>query len=150
MELAQAVVQADRIFLPACHDGRRSALAPSAGVAGAHHGLHRLRCAQPALLQDAFEIEKNPKVELCYPLDDHVTIQVRITGRAEVVTDRAILQEIWDANPLLRQYLGTIDNPELIVYVIQPGRVRYMKEWALEYMNVPLFSENSTQPPTMG
>jgi hypothetical protein len=31
--------------------------------------------------------------------------QVRITGVAEVVTDRALLQEIWDANPLLRQYL---------------------------------------------
>src|SRR5215813_4802669 len=41
------------------------------------------------------EIEANPKVELCY-LDEHHD-QVRITGVAEVVTDRPRLQEIWDA-----------------------------------------------------
>lgn len=82
------------------------------------------------------EIAANPKVELCY-LDDHHD-QVRITGRAEVVSDRGLLQEIWDANPLLRQYLGSIDNPALIVYKIRPERVRYMKEWALDYHEVPL------------
>jgi general stress protein 26 len=57
---------------------------------------------------------------------------------AEVVTDRALLQELWDANPLLRQYLGSLDNPDLIVYRIRPIRVRYMQEWALEYHEVPL------------
>lgn len=81
------------------------------------------------------EIEANPKVELAY-LDDHHD-QVRITGVAEVVKDRVLLQEIWDANPLLRQYLGTIDNPELILYRIRPTRVRFMKEWALDYFEVP-------------
>jgi general stress protein 26 len=80
------------------------------------------------------EIAANPKVELCY-LDDHHD-QVRITGVAEVVGERAVLQEIWDTNPLLRQYLGSIDNPELIVYRIRPNRVRYMKEWALDYHEV--------------
>jgi len=65
---------------------------------------------------------------LCY-LDEHHD-QVRITGVAEVLTDRPLLQEIWDANPLLRQYLGSIDNPQLIVYRIVPNRIRYMKEWA--------------------
>src|SRR5260221_13839266 len=51
------------------------------------------------------EIAANPKVELCY-LDDHHN-QVRLTGRAEVVTDRSVLQETWDANALMRQYLGS-------------------------------------------
>ena len=82
------------------------------------------------------EIAANPRVELVY-LDDHHD-QVRITGRAEVVTDRAILQEIWDANPLLRNYLGSIDNPALLVYRVTPSQVRYMKEWALDYHEVPL------------
>ena len=63
---------------------------------------------------------------------------MRITGIAEVVADRQVLQEIWDSNPLLRQYLGTIENPGLIVYRIWPNRVRYMKEWALDYHEVPL------------
>ena len=81
------------------------------------------------------EIAANPKVELCY-LDERHN-QVRITGVAEVVTERALLQEIWDANPLMRQFLGTIDNPALIIYRIVPARVRYMQEWALEYYEVP-------------
>ena len=82
------------------------------------------------------EIAANPAVELCYLDDRHD--QVRITGMAEVVVDRALLQEIWDANPLLRRYLGSIDNPALIVYRIAPARVRFMREWALEYHDVPL------------
>ena len=80
------------------------------------------------------EIEANPKVELAYLAPDHD--QVRITGIAKVVTDPVILQEIWDANPLLKQYLGSIDNPELILYRIEPQAVRFMREWALEYFDV--------------
>ena len=82
------------------------------------------------------EIAANPKVELCYLDEKHD--QVRITGVAEVVTDRPLLQEIWDENPLLRQYLGSIDNPELILYRICPTRVLYMQEWALSYHEVPI------------
>src|ERR1700712_5947914 len=52
------------------------------------------------------EIAANPKVELCY-LDDHHD-QVRITGVAEPVEDPALLGEIWAANPLLRNYLGSV------------------------------------------
>ena len=87
------------------------------------------------------EIAANPKVELCYLDDGHN--QVRLTGVAEVLTDAALLAEIWKTNPLLRQYLGSPDNPELIVYRIRPGRVRYMQEWALEYYDVPITSEKS-------
>ena len=75
-------------------------------------------------------------MELCYLNGQHD--QVRLTGVAEVLTDSAVLQEIWDENPLLRQYLGRIDNPELVVYRIRPVRVRFMREWALEYHEVPL------------
>ncbi len=82
------------------------------------------------------EIAANPKVELCYLDSEHD--QVRITGTAEELTDTAERQEIWDGNPLLRQYLGSIDNPELIIYRVVPSRVRFMREWALEYHEVPL------------
>ncbi len=82
------------------------------------------------------EIENNPRVELCYLDDDHN--QVRITGMAEVVTDRALLEDIWNSNRLLQHYLGSVDNPQLIVYRIVPQKVRYMLEWALQYYEVPL------------
>ncbi len=82
------------------------------------------------------EIAANPRVELCYLDENHD--QTRITGVAEILTDGAVLAEIWAANPLLRRYLGTPDNPDLIIYRIRPERVRYMKEWALTYYEVPV------------
>jgi general stress protein 26 len=80
------------------------------------------------------ELEKNDKVELCYLSEKHD--QVRITGVAQRVTERAVLQQIWDGDPLLRRFLGSIDNPEFILYKIAPNRVRFMREWALEYHEV--------------
>lgn len=82
------------------------------------------------------EIEHNANVELCYMSEGHD--QVRITGVADLVTDRGVIQEIWDANPLLRSFLVTIDNPEFMLYRITPTQVRFMREWALEYHDVPL------------
>jgi uncharacterized pyridoxamine 5'-phosphate oxidase family protein len=82
------------------------------------------------------ELAANPKVELCYLDSDHN--QVRITGVVEVVTERALLEEIWQGNPLLRAYLGTPDNPALIIYRVTPHTVRYMREWALEYYDVAI------------
>lgn len=81
------------------------------------------------------ELAENPKVELCYLDNNHH--QVRITGVAHLEQDRELLQQIWDGNPLLRNYLGSIDNPDLIVYRVDPNTVRYMREWALEYHDVP-------------
>lgn len=80
------------------------------------------------------ELDANPNVELCYLTTDHD--QVRISGVAEPVTGGEVRQQIWDSNPLLRAYLKSIDNPEFLLYRIVPARVRYMKEWALEYAEV--------------
>lgn len=82
------------------------------------------------------EIAANPKVELCYVDDEHN--QVRITAEAEVITEPDLLASIWESNPLLRAYLRTPDNPELIIYRMKPSRVRYMREWALEYYELPV------------
>lgn len=82
------------------------------------------------------EIDQNDKVELCYMTDSHD--QVRITGVAGHVTDREVRQRIWDSNPLLRSYLGSVDNPEFVLYQVVPHRVRFMREWALEYHEVAL------------
>lgn len=82
------------------------------------------------------ELERNPNVELCYMAESHD--QVRITGVADLVTDRTVVQEIWDQNPLLRSFLGSIDNPEFMLYRVTPSQVRFMREWALEYHEVPV------------
>ena len=82
------------------------------------------------------EIRDNGKVELCYMSDKHD--QVRITGMAEEVAEQDVIQEIWNANPLLRSYLGSIDNPEFVLYRVVPIHVRFMREWALDYHDVPI------------
>lgn len=133
LELATAVVKADRFPHLASIDGDQPRVRPVSPVRTDGFTVY---VANLRGYHKTAEIAANPNVELCY-LDDHHD-QVRITGRAEVVTDRAVLREIWDANPLLRNYLGSIDNPELVVYRIAPRRVRYMKEWALDYHEVPL------------
>jgi general stress protein 26 len=81
------------------------------------------------------EIAGNPKVELAYLAPDHD--QLRISGKAEIVTDESTLAEIWAANPLLKQYLGTPENPEFILYCIVAEQIRFMREWALDYHEVP-------------
>ncbi|MBI2689376.1 MAG: pyridoxamine 5'-phosphate oxidase family protein [Acidobacteria bacterium] len=80
------------------------------------------------------ELQANGLTELCYLSEDHD--QVRITGPATPVTDPAVRQSIWDDNPLLRAYLGSVDNPEFLLYAVHPERVRFMREWALEYQEV--------------
>jgi general stress protein 26 len=132
-ELALAVVRADRFPNLATIDGDQPRVRPVSPVRTDGFTVY---VANLRSYHKTGEIAVNPKVELCYLDDRHD--QVRITGIAETLTDRVVLQEIWDANPLLRQYLGSIDNPALIVYRIRPLQVRFMREWALEYIEVPL------------
>jgi len=146
VELALAVIQADRFPDLATLDGDQPRVRPVSPVRTDGFTVY---VANLRSYHKTVEIAVQPKVELCYLDPNHN--QVRITGVAEVVTDRLILQQIWDSNPLMRQFLGSAENPELIVYCIRPTRVRYMQEWALEYINVPFaFSETSAESPETG
>src|SRR6186997_739637 len=119
-ELALGVMRAGRFPQLATIDGDQPRLRPVSPVRTDHFTVY---VANLRSYHKTAEIAANPKVELCYLDDRHD--QVRITGVAEVVTERAVLQEIWDSNPLLRQYLGSLDNPELLVYRVRPTRVRF-------------------------
>jgi general stress protein 26 len=130
-ELALGVIAADRFPMLATIDGDQPRLRPVSPVKTVGFTVY---VANLRMYHKTAEIAANPRVELCYMDAGHN--QVRLTGVAEVVTDRAILEEIWGANPLLRQYLGSLDNPALLVYCIRPKQVRYMQEWALEYIPV--------------
>jgi general stress protein 26 len=133
--LALGVIAADRFPQLATIDGDQPRVRPVSPVKTDGFTIY---VANLRLYHKTQEIAANPKVELCYMDAGHN--QVRLTGIAEIVDDRPLLEEIWRDNPLLRQYLGTLDNPQLIVYRIRPTRVRYMQEWALEYHDVPLES----------
>ena len=132
-ELARAVIERAKFPQLATIDGDQPRLRPVSPVRVEGFTIY---VANLRSYNKTREIAANPKVELCY-LDEHHD-QVRITGVAEVLTDAQVLREIWESNPLLRRYLGSPENPELIIYRIRPTRVRFMREWALEYHEVPL------------
>src|SRR6516165_1324592 len=92
VELARAVVQADRFPDLATMDGDQPRVRPVSPVRTDRFTAY---VANLRSYHKTQEIAANPKVELCY-LDDHHD-QVRITGLAEIVSDRPLLQEIWDA-----------------------------------------------------
>jgi general stress protein 26 len=132
-QLALGVVAADRFPMLATIDGDWPRVRPVSPVKTKGFVVH---VANLRFYHKTAEIEANPHVELCYLDDGHN--QVRLSGIARVESDRAILEAIWAENPLMRQYLGSLENPQLIVYRIEPVQVRYMQEWALQYYEVPL------------
>jgi general stress protein 26 len=143
IEQALAVVQADRLPYLATVEGDQPRLRP---IAPARTDGFTVYIANLRTYGKTSEIEANPRVELCY-LDGHHD-QVRITGTAEVITDPKLKQEIWDSSPYIHKYIGEVENPDFILYRVVPTRVRFMKEWALTYREVPFQrSLKSTERP---
>ena len=137
VELAREVMKQAPFPVLASQDGDQPRVRPVSPVKTDGFIVY---IASLRLYHKTSEIASNPNIELCYLDQEHN--QVRITGRArvldEVGPDAAVKQEIWESNPLLRQFLGSPDNPELIIYRVDPSQVRYMREWGLEYHEVPL------------
>src|SRR5262249_21792585 len=84
-----AVIQADRFPYLATIDGDQPRLRP---VSPVKTDAFTVYVANLRGYHKTAEIAANPRVELCY-LDDHHD-QVRLTGVAEVVNERGLLQEI--------------------------------------------------------
>ncbi|MCB0634045.1 MAG: pyridoxamine 5'-phosphate oxidase family protein [Saprospiraceae bacterium] len=132
-DLAQAVIRKAKFPMLATVEGDQPRVRPVSPVRVEGFTIYVANLKQ---YQKTAQIAANPKVELCYLDEDHD--QVRITARAEVVTDRELIANIWQANRLLGHYLGSMDNPDFILYRMVPLRVTFMREWALEYWEVPL------------
>src|SRR3954463_13497307 len=94
--LALAVIATDRFPMLATIDGDQPRLRPVSPVKTDGFTIY---VANLRAYHKTAEIAANPRVELCYMDDGHN--QVRITGIAEIVTDRGLLEEIWNGNPLL-------------------------------------------------
>jgi general stress protein 26 len=132
-QLAQEVIERAKFPMLATVEGDQPRLRP---VSPVHREGFTVFVANLRGYGKTSQIERNPKVELCYLDPSHD--QVRITGEAEILDDPELLEVIWQNNPLLRRYLGQIDNPALLIYQIRPTRVRFMREWAMEYHEIPL------------
>jgi general stress protein 26 len=131
--LALAVLKADRFPILASVDGDQPRARP---ITATWTDGFTVYFANLRRFHKTVELASNAKVELCFL--DKGDDQVRITGVAELVTDRATQDEAFTRDALLRQYLKSPDNPEFTLYRIRPTRVRFMREWALDYFDVPL------------
>jgi general stress protein 26 len=132
-QLSEALIRATRFPCLATIDGEQPRVRPVSPVRVEGFTIY---VANLKGYHKTGEIEANPHVELVYVDDQHN--QVRITGVVETVSDRALIEDIFSKTPLLRHYLGSPDNPDLIIYRINPTRVRYMQEWALDYYEVSI------------
>ena len=132
-ELALAVIEQDKFPVLATIDGDVPRVRPVSPLRNDGFVIW------VASLRDSHktgEIEANANVELCYMTDRHD--QVRLTGIAHTITDRASRQELWDQSPLLQQFIPDVNDPQFILYKVEPRRVRFMREWALAYYEVPI------------
>ena len=133
--LARKVIKEAKFPMLATIDGDQARLRPVSPVRVDGFTIY---VANLKAYHKTAQIAANPKVELCYLAPSHD--QIRITGTAHSLSEgeQPLIDEIWQENPLLRQYLGSSTNSELIIYRIVPEYVRFMREWALEYSDVPL------------
>src|SRR6476659_8015238 len=92
--LALGVIAADRFPQLATIDGDQPRVRPVSPVKSDGFTIH---VANLRMYAKTVQIAANPKVELCYM--DGAHNQVRISGVAEIVTERTVLEEIWQANP---------------------------------------------------
>lgn len=132
LEISLGVVKGDRAPMLASIDGDQPRLRPISPLKTEGFTIY---FASLRNYHKTGELEANANVEMCFLGNGHD--QVRVSGICELITDDATRQEIWDSSPLLRHYLDSVNNPQLLMYRIDPNRVRFMREWALEYHEVP-------------
>ena len=88
------------------------------------------------------EIALRPRVEICFVDAEHW--QVRVAGRAELVTDlepKRRLMETTLSPQLWRGFFpGGESDPRFVLYRIVPTSFEWMKEWELDYRRVEVAS----------
>ena len=132
-ELALDVIKQDRFPMFATIDGDTPRVRP---VSPLRNDGFTIFVASLRGSHKTGELAANANVEMCYMTPGHD--QVRLTGVAHEVTDRAVKLELWESTPLLRMYLPSAQDPQFVLYRVEPTRVRFMREWALEYFEVPV------------
>lgn len=109
----------------------------------------RVRAMMPILLDDGrllaatfprtpkvAQIAKNPKVEVCFV--DRKLSHCRFEGKAGVSEDKALKEELWNKQPMLRRFFQGIDDPSYVLIVMMPTKIGLMNVGDPGYINVPI------------
>lgn len=70
------------------------------------------------------QIAKNPKVEICFV--DRKLSHCRVEGKAAVSQDKALKEELWNKQPMLRQFFAGAEDPNFVLIVLMPVKINMM------------------------
>ena len=82
------------------------------------------------------QIQKNPKVEVCFV--DRKLSHCRIEGKAVVSADKALKEELWERQMMLRQFFSGPEDPAYILIVISPAKISVMNIGEKAYTEVKI------------
>jgi uncharacterized pyridoxamine 5'-phosphate oxidase family protein len=74
------------------------------------------------------QLVKNPEAEICFP-DVKNFIQVRVSGRIEIVEDLALKKEIVEARPYVKPVVEQMGYDTIAVYRLKNGKATF---WSAE------------------
>jgi len=80
------------------------------------------------------QIKKNPKFEMCFV--DRKLSHCRFEGKAAISDDKALKEELWNKQMMLRQFFSGPQDPAFVLLVFTPARVTMMDIGAKEYTEV--------------
>jgi general stress protein 26 len=82
------------------------------------------------------EITKNAKIEICFV--DRKLAHCRFEGKAVISQDKTLKEELWDKQGMLRQFFAGPEDPNFVLIVIAPTKIRRMNIGDRDYTEVKL------------
>lgn len=114
-------------------DGKTVGIRPMGGWAWMERELW---CASSAASDKVFQLNEVPSAEYCFAKAEGE--HVRITGTCAISTDNDDKRMLYEAVPMLKNYIEDPASPEYVVIRMVPKRIRLMKSAGLVYTDVPL------------
>jgi general stress protein 26 len=107
----------------------------------------RVRAMMPVILDDGrllmatfpstkklAQIAKNPKMEICFV--DRKLSHCRYEGKAVISQDKALKEELWNRQMMMRSFFSGPDDERCILIVVEPVKISIMNLGDPDYTEV--------------
>lgn len=95
-----------------------------------------LWAATEASSDKVMQLKALPRAEYCFARSDGT--HVRISGVCAISTDNDVKRKVYDAVPLLKDYIDDPASPDYVVIRMTPDRIRYSSISDPAYTEVPV------------
>jgi general stress protein 26 len=114
-------------------DGKTVGVRPMGGWAWMGEELW---CATSTSSEKVAQLRKVPHAEYCFGKQEGE--HVRISGSCTISIDTEDKIKLYEAVPLLQNYIDDPRSPDYVVIRMKPDRIRFMATADLAYQEVPL------------